>query len=83
MSHFLIHKNSLNYLLVHINKCSSNGISLKHEKQPPEVFYKKRCSYKFCKIHRKTPSPESFFYKAAGLRRATLLKRSSGTGVFL
>ena len=23
-------------------------------KQPPEVFYKKRCSYKFHKIHRKT-----------------------------
>ena len=25
------------------------------EKQPPEKFYKKICSYKFCKIHRITP----------------------------
>ena len=29
------------------------------QKQPPEVFYKKRCSYKFHKIHRKSPVPES------------------------
>ena len=31
------------------------------QKQPPEVFYKKRCSQKFHKIHRKTPASESFF----------------------
>ena len=35
------------------------------QKQPPEVFYK-RCSYKFHKIHRETPVPESFFNKVAG-----------------
>ena len=29
--------------------------------QPPEVFYGKRCSQKFQKIHRKTPAPESLF----------------------
>ena len=29
-----------------------------HQKQPPEVFCIKRCSQKFCKIHRKTPVPE-------------------------
>ena len=33
----------------------------KKQKQPPEVFCKKRCSYKFYKIHRKTPVPESLF----------------------
>ena len=27
----------------------------------PEVFYVKRCSSKFHKIHRKTPVPESLF----------------------
>ena len=27
----------------------------------PVVFYKTRCSQKFCKIHRKTPVPESLF----------------------
>ena len=31
------------------------------QKQPPEVFYKKTCSQKFHKIHRKTPVPESVF----------------------
>ena len=31
------------------------------QKQPPEVFCKKRCSQKFHKIHRKTPVPESPF----------------------
>ena len=30
------------------------------QKQPPELFFEKRCSQKFCKIHRKTPVPESF-----------------------
>ena len=31
------------------------------QQQPPEVFCKKRCLYKFRKIHRKTPVPESLF----------------------
>ena len=35
----------------------------------------KRCSWKIGKIDRKTPVPESLFYKVAGLRL-------SGTGAF-
>ena len=31
------------------------------QKQPPEVFYEKRCSEKFRKIHRKTLVPESLY----------------------
>ena len=31
------------------------------QKQPPEVFFVKRCSEKFHKIHRKTPVPEPLF----------------------
>ena len=31
------------------------------KKQPPEVFYKNKCSEKFPKIHRKAPVPESVF----------------------
>ena len=31
------------------------------QKQPPEVFYIKRYSQKFDKMHRKTPVPESLF----------------------
>ena len=30
-------------------------------KQPPEVFYEKRCSQKFHKCHRKAPVPEPHF----------------------
>ena len=41
-------------------------------KNPPEVFCKERFSYKFCKIYRKTPVPESVF---AGLRPLALLKK--------
>ena len=44
-------------------------------KQPQEVFYKKRCSQKFRKIHWKRPVPESLFNKVAGVRPATLLKK--------
>ena len=43
----------------------------------------KRCSWKFRKIHRKTPVSESLFNKVAGLRPATLLKKVSGTVAFL
>ena len=45
----------------------------------------KRCSLKYCRIHRKTRVPESLFNKVAGLRpqaSVTLLKKDSGTGVF-
>ena len=45
------------------------------QKQPPEAFCKKMYSWKFYKIHRKTPVPETFFNKVAGLRLATLLKK--------
>ena len=31
------------------------------EKQPKEVLCKKRCSWKFRKIHRKTPVPATLF----------------------
>ena len=66
------------------------------QKQPPEAFCKKMCSWKFQKIHRKTPVPENFLNKVAGLRPVTLLRKrlwpqacnfikkgDSGTGVFL
>ena len=37
------------------------------QKQPPEAFCKKMCSWKFHKIHRKSPVPETIW-------PATLLK---------
>ena len=45
------------------------------QKQPPEVFCERRCSWKFRKIDRKTPAPESLLSKVAGLRHANLLKK--------
>ena len=56
----------------------------------PEVILLKRCCQKFHKIHRKTPVSTGkhlcqrvFLNKIAGLNPETLLKRLSGTGVFL
>ena len=34
-------------------------IDFYQQKQTPGVFYSKRCTRKFCKIHRKTPVPGS------------------------
>ena len=42
----------------------------------------KRCSYKFRKIHRKTPVPESLFNKVADLRPETLLKKETLAQLF-
>ena len=45
-----------------LRKIALPGCSSRSEQNhPPEVFCKKRCSYKFCKIHWKTPVPESPF----------------------
>ena len=38
------------------------------QKQPPEVFRKKRCSHKFGNILKKAPVLESLFNKVAGLQ---------------
>ena len=54
------------------------------QKRPPDTFCRKRCSRKFCKVHRKTPMFESLFNKVADLfSLATLLKRDSPTCFFL
>ena len=43
-----------------------NPLMGKSTSSHPEVFYKKMCSYKLCKIQRKTLLLESLFNKAAG-----------------
>ena len=53
------------------------------QKQPLEVFYKKSCSNRFLKIHRKTPVPQPLFNSIAGLRPGTLLKKDFDLSVFL
>ena len=65
------------------NKYSTTDVILEIRKQSPGVFYKKSFSWKFRKIHGKTPVSESLFNKVAGLqvsRPATLLKRYSNVG---
>ena len=41
-------------------------IQVKPQKQPLLLFYKKRCSQKFCKFHRKTSVLKSLFSRVAG-----------------
>ena len=69
----MISKNCLTTFNVEIQKLSA------------EVLYEKRYSWEFCKIHRKISGvcQGLFFNKVTGLRPATLLKKNSGTGVFL
>ena len=45
------------------------------QKQPPEVFCKKRCSLKFRKIHRKTPVPESLFKLSCNFFKKEILAK--------
>ena len=45
------------------------------QKQPPEVFCKKRCSLEFRKFHRKTPVLESLFNNFAGLQAWNFIKK--------
>ena len=45
------------------------------QKQPPEVFCKKRCSWNFRKFHRKAPVLESLFNNVAGLQACNFIKK--------
>ena len=49
--------------------CNAEEYSVKTQKQPPKVFYIKRCSRKFRKIHKKIHVSDSLFNKnASGLQ---------------
>ena len=54
------------------------------QKQPPEAFCKKMRSWKFHKIYRKTPVPEAFLNKVAGLRpqASNFIKKEALVQVF-
>ena len=60
---------SLNTVIKNLNKTHPV------EKQSPGGVLSKRSSYKFYKIHRKIPVPESFFKNIASLRPVNLLKK--------
>ena len=66
-----------------LNSNWHNKNGLANKKQSPGYVLWERCSYKFRKIHRKTPVPESPFLIKLQVRPTTLLKKDTGTGVFL
>ena len=45
------------------------------QKQPRNMFCKKRCSKTFCKFHRKTPMLQSLFNNVAGLQACIFIKK--------
>ena len=61
-------------VLVNLLSCHTNRKT--GQKQSSEVFCKERCYCKFCKIHKKHLWQNLFFNKVAGLKPATVLKKS-------
>ena len=57
-------------------------VTLRFQKQPPEVFYKKSVRRNFTKFTVKHLRQSLFFNKVAGLRPATLLKKRLWYGCF-
>ena len=47
------------------------------QKQPPEMFCKKRCSQKFSRIYTKTPVPESLFKKSCWPKSWNFIKKET------
>ena len=45
------------------------------QKRPPEVFYKKMCSWKFRKFHMKSPVLEPLFNNVAGLQACNFIEK--------
>ena len=46
-----------------------------HLKQPPKLFYKRSCSYKFRNNQREKPVLESLLNKVAGLEACNFIKK--------
>ena len=69
-----------------IPSCEDSGLRVKvvkYRSSYPEVFCKKGVLGNFAKFTGKHLWQSLFFNEVAGLRPATLLKRDSGTGLFL
>ena len=65
-----------NYILTHTyNSDTTAGAEF--------ISSPQRCSWKFCKFHRKAPVLEPVFYKVASLQDYNVPKKDSYTGVFL
>ena len=78
----------LEFLTLSNNNWTSSSVQIKFisgdsRSTCPNVFYKKDALENFAKFAGKHLCQGLFFNKVAGLRPGTLLKRDSGTGVFL
>ena len=65
----------LGFLPRKYNRQLKENTMLKLQKQPPEVFCEKRCSYEFRNIHRKATVLDSLFTKVAGLKVCSFIKK--------
>ena len=63
--------------------CDPYVFNQNRQKQPPESFCEKGVYKNFAKVPGKHLYQSLFFNEVIGLRRATLLKKNSGTGIFL
>ena len=72
-------KKTCNFIRKRLQYCE---VLLEHQKQSPGVFYNKSCSYKFRKIHRKTPVPESLSQSSCRPQVCSFIKKETLTPVF-
>ena len=54
---------------------TTSGSKKKGQKQPPEVFCKASCFWKFGKFHSKIPALESLFNKVVGLQACNFIEQ--------
>ena len=66
--------NSKNFFMTFCDKFVNNQQNLKEQKEPSEIYCKKRCSSKFRKINRKAPMPE-FLFKESCRPEANFIKK--------
>ena len=67
-------KKSLDYVCIILFFINFKAMS-QFQKQQPELFYRKSCSYKFHNIHSKTPVLETSFNRLAGFKTCNFLEK--------
>ena len=63
------------FFFLYLESFTKQVLRLQVQKQPSEVFCKKRCSSNFCKLHRKAPVLKSLFNKIVIPTPVTLWKK--------
>ena len=73
VSVWIIFNRSFDFSLAHFWYSAKKCFSFV-QKNPPEVFFKKTCSWELLDIYRKTPVLESLFNKVAGIKVYNFIK---------